>query len=181
MKDGAGPSRPFEVVLVLEECRFSWPDDGSGIMRDAQTAKPQAFRTGDGWFAYNLATNLAPDPGLSSQLHPTSHPCRTGTSLRHREGGSATRALRTPGPSLTSGPGGDRPAGPGGGVTMQTNGANGHHQHEVSEKRPPPGAFPCRLDMEICICGARRWVGPERRPRHPVAVRQPGNQEACGK
>ena len=27
-------------------------EDGSGIMRDAQTAKPQAFRTGDGWFAY---------------------------------------------------------------------------------------------------------------------------------
>ena len=34
-------------------------DDGFGIMRDAQTAKPQAFRTGDGWFAYNLAVNLA--------------------------------------------------------------------------------------------------------------------------
>ena len=34
-------------------------DDGFGIMRDAQTAKPQAFRTGDGWFPYNLATNLA--------------------------------------------------------------------------------------------------------------------------
>ena len=34
-------------------------EDGFGIMRDAQTAKPQAFRTGDGWFAYNLATNLA--------------------------------------------------------------------------------------------------------------------------
>ena len=33
-------------------------DDGFGIMRDAQTAKPQTFRTG-GWFAYNLATNLA--------------------------------------------------------------------------------------------------------------------------
>ena len=29
------------------------------IMRDAQTAKPQYFRTGDGWFAFNLATNLA--------------------------------------------------------------------------------------------------------------------------
>ena len=28
-------------------------------MRDAQTARPQAFRTGDGWFAYNLAANLA--------------------------------------------------------------------------------------------------------------------------
>ena len=34
-------------------------DDGFGIMRDAQTAKPQAFRTGDGWFAYNLAVNLS--------------------------------------------------------------------------------------------------------------------------
>ena len=28
-------------------------------MREAQTAKPQTFRTGDGWFPYNLATNLA--------------------------------------------------------------------------------------------------------------------------
>ena len=34
-------------------------EDGFGLMRDAQTAKPQTFRTGDGWFAYNLATNLA--------------------------------------------------------------------------------------------------------------------------
>ena len=34
-------------------------DDGIGIMRDAQTAKPQTFRTGDGWFVYNLVTNLA--------------------------------------------------------------------------------------------------------------------------
>ena len=30
-----------------------------GVMRDAQTACPQAFRTDDGWFAYNLAANLA--------------------------------------------------------------------------------------------------------------------------
>jgi hypothetical protein len=28
-------------------------------MRDAQTAKPQTFVTGDGWFVYNLAVNLA--------------------------------------------------------------------------------------------------------------------------
>ena len=28
-------------------------------MRDAQTAKPQTFRTGDRWSAYNLAANLA--------------------------------------------------------------------------------------------------------------------------
>ena len=33
--------------------------DGFGIMRDAQTAKPQSFRTGDGWFVYNLVTNLS--------------------------------------------------------------------------------------------------------------------------
>ena len=34
-------------------------DDGFRLMRDAQTAKPQNFRTGDGWFSFNLATNLA--------------------------------------------------------------------------------------------------------------------------
>ena len=33
--------------------------DGLGLMRDAQTAKPQSFRTWDGWFAYNLAVNLS--------------------------------------------------------------------------------------------------------------------------
>ena len=30
-----------------------------------RTAKPQSFVTGDGWFAYNLAANLAQFPGLS--------------------------------------------------------------------------------------------------------------------
>ena len=34
-------------------------DDGFGIMRDAQTARPQTFRTADSWFPYNLAVNLA--------------------------------------------------------------------------------------------------------------------------
>ena len=54
---------------------------------------------------------------------------------------------------------------------MQTNGANGH-QHEVSEKRPPPGTFPCRLDMETSP--AERSGGwTERDPGHPVAVHQP--------
>ena len=33
-------------------------DDGFGIMKDDQTAKPQVFRTGDSWFAFNLAVNL---------------------------------------------------------------------------------------------------------------------------
>ena len=32
---------------------------GFGLMRDAQTTKPQSFRTGGEWFVYNLATNLA--------------------------------------------------------------------------------------------------------------------------
>ena len=34
-------------------------EDGIGIMREASGAKPQTFITGDGWFAFNLATNLA--------------------------------------------------------------------------------------------------------------------------
>lgn len=34
-------------------------DDGSGIMRDAQSAKPQTLRTGDGRFACTLAACLA--------------------------------------------------------------------------------------------------------------------------
>ena len=48
-------------ALAKAECRLSIDphEDGSGIMRDAQTARPQTFRTGDGWFAYNLAANLA--------------------------------------------------------------------------------------------------------------------------
>ena len=49
---------------------------------------------------------------------------------------------------------------------MQTNGANGH-QHEVSEKRPTPDIFTTRIDMEICICGARRWVDQDGAPATP--------------
>jgi hypothetical protein len=33
--------------------------DGIGIQRDAKTAKPEAFVTGDGWFTYNLIANAA--------------------------------------------------------------------------------------------------------------------------
>ena len=33
--------------------------DGLGIMREAQTAKPQMFSMGDGWFIYNLVSNLS--------------------------------------------------------------------------------------------------------------------------
>jgi hypothetical protein len=38
---------------------FTPYSDGIGIQRDATTAKPQAFLTGDGWFVYNLVTNVA--------------------------------------------------------------------------------------------------------------------------
>jgi hypothetical protein len=42
------------AVVALQ--RFS---DGLGVTRDAVTAKPQFFITGDGWFTDNLVTNLA--------------------------------------------------------------------------------------------------------------------------
>ena len=49
---------------------------------------------------------------------------------------------------------------------MQTNGAN-DHQHEVSKKRPAPDIFTTRIDMEICACGARRWVDQDGTPATP--------------
>lgn len=33
--------------------------DGIGLQRDAASAKPQLFMTGDGWFTYNLIVNVA--------------------------------------------------------------------------------------------------------------------------
>lgn len=54
----AGQSKRFRInygkIVAFET--FS---DGIGLQRDAQTAKPQSFRTGDGWFTYNLVANLA--------------------------------------------------------------------------------------------------------------------------
>ena len=49
---------------------------------------------------------------------------------------------------------------------MQTNGAGGH-QHEAPDKHTAPGAFPCRLDMEICACGAKRRVDQDGTPATP--------------
>lgn len=45
---------PFTKIVSFEPY-----NDGIGVMRDAATAKPQIFVTGDGWFTYNLVTNLA--------------------------------------------------------------------------------------------------------------------------
>jgi len=45
---------PYSKIISFEP--FS---DGFGVIRDAATAKPQVFVTGDGWFSYNLLVNLA--------------------------------------------------------------------------------------------------------------------------
>lgn len=45
---------PYSKIVSFEQ--FS---NGIGLMRDAATAKPQIFVVDDGWFAYNLITNLA--------------------------------------------------------------------------------------------------------------------------
>ena len=54
----AGPKKKFRVrydrIVAFEPY-----NEGFGIMRDAQTARPQTFRTGDGWFAYDPAATLA--------------------------------------------------------------------------------------------------------------------------
>ena len=52
-------SRKRSRVRYDKMVAFEPYSDGFGIMRDAQTARPQAFRTGDCWFPYNLAVNLA--------------------------------------------------------------------------------------------------------------------------
>lgn len=54
----SGPSKSLRVPYskIISFLPFS---DGFGILRDTTTAKPQIFITGDGWFSYNLVTNLA--------------------------------------------------------------------------------------------------------------------------
>lgn len=45
---------PYKKIVAFQPY-----SDGIGIQRDAMTAKPEAFRLVDGWFAYNLIINLA--------------------------------------------------------------------------------------------------------------------------
>jgi hypothetical protein len=94
----AGSVKTFRVRFD-KIVSFQPYDDGIGIMRDAQTAKAQKFRTGDGWFTYNLVSNLL---GISSKvpltlgLHPSldlahdgGHGCpqRLGQLREHAQGG----------------------------------------------------------------------------------------------
>lgn len=53
----AGPAKSFRVNYA-KIVSFEPFADALGIQRDAQTAKPQIFVTGDGWFTYNLVVNL---------------------------------------------------------------------------------------------------------------------------
>jgi hypothetical protein len=54
----SGPSKRFRIAYnkIVSFEPFS---DGIGVQRDAASARPQSFATGDGWFTYNLITNLA--------------------------------------------------------------------------------------------------------------------------
>jgi hypothetical protein len=45
---------PYKKIVTVQPYK-----DGIGLQRDAATAKPQSFVTGDGWFTYNLIANLA--------------------------------------------------------------------------------------------------------------------------
>ncbi len=53
-----GPKKRFRVRLD-KIVSFDPYNDGIGIMRDALSAKPQVFIVGDGWFIYNLVTNIS--------------------------------------------------------------------------------------------------------------------------
>lgn len=54
----SGPSKSFRIRHD-KVVAFDPYEDGFGLQRDAQSAKPQTFITGDGWFAYNLVANAA--------------------------------------------------------------------------------------------------------------------------
>jgi hypothetical protein len=54
----AGPRKSIRLPYI-KIVSFEPFSDGVGVMRDAATAKPQIFVTGDGWFTYNLVTNLS--------------------------------------------------------------------------------------------------------------------------
>ena len=53
-----GPRKRFRVRLD-KIVSYEPYGDGFGIMRDSRTAKPEMFNVGDGWFIYNLVTNLS--------------------------------------------------------------------------------------------------------------------------
>ena len=55
---GGGTGKSFRIRLD-KIVSFEPYSDGIGIQRDAASAKPQIFKTGDGWFTYNLVQNAS--------------------------------------------------------------------------------------------------------------------------
>ncbi|MBZ5640252.1 MAG: hypothetical protein LAO51_16020 [Acidobacteriia bacterium] len=53
-----GTSKRFRIPYT-KIVSFEPYTDGIGVQRDAMTAKPQTFVTGEGWFVYNAVVNLA--------------------------------------------------------------------------------------------------------------------------
>ena len=53
-----GPVKSMRI-LYAKILSFESFRDGVGVFRDAASARLQVFVTGDGWFTYNLLTNLA--------------------------------------------------------------------------------------------------------------------------
>jgi hypothetical protein len=54
----AGHQKSFRIPYT-KVVSFDAYSDGIGIHRDGANARPQLLITGDGWFTYNLVTNLA--------------------------------------------------------------------------------------------------------------------------
>jgi hypothetical protein len=54
----AGPRKSLRLPYA-KIVSFDSFANGIGVTRDAVNAKPQFFLTGDGWFTYNLVTNLS--------------------------------------------------------------------------------------------------------------------------
>jgi hypothetical protein len=54
----AGSSKSFRIPYV-KIVSFAPYNDGIGLQKDGANAKPQSFGNLDGWFVYNLATNLS--------------------------------------------------------------------------------------------------------------------------
>ena len=62
LKSGAGTCpycrrKAGIIARAHRDCQETFQADQTEMVSIA--AKPQSFRTGDGWFAYNLAVNLA--------------------------------------------------------------------------------------------------------------------------
>ena len=133
-----------------------------------------------------LQSGRQPGPGLSSQLHPTSHPHRTGKPLCATErDGSATRVLRTPGPSLPAGPGQAEP----GQLPLQVQQpsfVSGLHQlvHQggggETHRHPALAGGQSQPQGDVGLAGAAVADGDDERTPPAAWTQSPGTEERPG-